>query len=203
MYDERPGFYEEKLFSMHQISIFEILLGRVQKKRMVVRRRVYQRPIKLKFVSGETHYYKGTSYLLNVIYRNGFPKIVVQGDGHIDLYVREGSTTEQREKVMTEWYRKQLKQELPSLIAKWEEVIGVKIKEYNVKQMKTRWGTCNVSARRIWINLELAKKPEHCLEYLVVHEMVHLLERKHNAHFKSQMDKFIPQWRTYRKELKL
>ncbi len=188
---------------MHQLSIFDILLGRVKKRRMIVRRRVYQRPAKLKFISGETHYYKGVGYLLNVIYRKGFPKVVIRNGGYIDLYVREGSITAQREKVMTEWYRKQLKQELPSLIAKWEEIIGVKIKEYNVKQMKTRWGTCNVSARRIWINLELAKKPEHCLEYLVVHEMVHLLERRHNAHFKSQMDKFVPQWRDYKKELKI
>ena len=184
---------------MQQLSIFDILLGRVKKK--VVRRRVYYRPQKSKFVSGETHYYNGVPYLLNVIYRQGFPKVELRSDGYMDLYVREGSTIDQREKTMTEWYRKKLKAKLPSMVAKWEGIIGVKINEHNVKQMRTRWGTCNVKARRIWLSLELAKKPEHCLEYVVVHELAHLLERKHDARFKSNMDSFMPQWRSIKKEL--
>lgn len=102
---------------------------------------------------------------------------------------------------MMQWYRQQLKVILPDLIAKWEPVIGVQISSFGVKKMRTKWGSCNISARRIWLNVELAKKPQHCLEYIVVHEMVHLLEKHHNARFIGFMDQFLPQWRTYRDEL--
>ncbi len=119
----------------------------------------------------------------------------------MDLYVRPNTTTQQRNHLLNEWYRKQLKNEIPQLIQKWEQIIGVKVNDYGIKLMKTRWGTCNTKAKRIWINLELAKKPQRCLEYIIVHEMVHLLERLHNDHFKQLMDKFMPQWRTYKEEL--
>jgi predicted metal-dependent hydrolase len=89
----------------------------------------------------------------------------------------------------------------PNLIAKWEPVIGVQVAEWGIKRMKTRWGTCNADARRIWLNLELAKKPPQCLEYILVHEMVHLLEWRHNDRFKTLMDRVMPQWRLYRAEL--
>lgn len=102
---------------------------------------------------------------------------------------------------MTEWYRKQLKELIPHLIAKWELIMGVKVNEFGVKIMKTRWGTCNPRAKRIWINLELAKKSPTCLEYIVVHEMVHLLEKSHNERFKAYMDKFMPNWRAIKSEL--
>jgi len=88
------------------------------------------------------------------------------------------------------------------LIEKWQPIMGVTVQAWGVKQMKTRWGTCNIRARRIWLNLELAKQPPHCLEYIVVHEMVHLLERLHNARFKAFMDQFMPPWRSYKEELK-
>lgn len=153
------------------------------------------------YVSGESHYYRGERYLLNVIYQKGVPKVIVRNKKYIDLYVRPGSTLAQRRRVITEWYRQQLKAEIPALIAKWQKVIGVEIAECGIKQMKTRWGTCNVTARRIWLNLELAKKPEHCLEYVIVHELVHLLERRHNERFVALMSQFMPQWRTYREEL--
>ena len=117
------------------------------------------------------------------------------------MYVREGSGQAQRQRVMTEWYRKGLKDVIPELVEKWEDLIGVKVSDWGVKQMKTKWGTCNIEAGRIWLNLELAKKPERCLEYIVVHEMVHLLERHHNEHFVALMDQFMPKWRTHRDEL--
>ena len=102
---------------------------------------------------------------------------------------------------MKEWYRKQLKEQLPQLIEKWEKIIGVKSNDWGIKQMKTKWGACNIKAKRIWLNLELAKKPTICLEYILVHELVHLLEKNHNQRFISLMDKFMPKWRMHRDEL--
>lgn len=153
------------------------------------------------YVSGESHYFQGRRYRLNVIYQSGSPRVVVRNKSTIDLYVREGSEREQREKVLLSWYRQQLKKLITTLIAQWEPILGVKVAQWYVKQMKTKWGTCNIEAQRIWLNLELAKKPNQCLEYIVVHEMVHLLERHHNDHFIELMNKFMPQWRLHREEL--
>lgn len=153
------------------------------------------------YVSGESHYYKGDRYLLNVIYHAAAPKVVVRNKTYLDLYVRYGSIQEQREQVLTSWYRQQLKAEIPRLIAKWEQVIGVSTNDWGVKKMKTKWGTCNIQAKRIWLNLELIKKPPHCLEYVVVHELVHLLERNHGDRFKAYMTKFMPNWSFYKDEL--
>ncbi|MBI5886054.1 MAG: M48 family metallopeptidase [Deltaproteobacteria bacterium] len=153
------------------------------------------------YVSLEEHYFNGRSYLLNVVEHRAAPKVTLRDDAYIDLYVRAGSTPEQRKAVMAQWYRRQLEARLPTVIEKWQEIIGVEVKEWRIRQMKTRWGTCAIRAQRIWINLEFAKKPEHCLEYIVVHEMVHLLERKHNDRYRAYMDRFLPQWRTYKEEL--
>ena len=153
------------------------------------------------FVSGESHHYQGQSYLLNVIYHDAGPKVEIRDRTYIDLYVKPGSNQLQQQKVMTEWYRSELKKQIPGLIEKWEHIVGVAINDWCVKQMKTRWGTCNRKAKRIWINLELAKKPLHCLEFIIVHELTHLIERYHNDHFKALMDGFMPQWRLYKKEL--
>ena len=157
-----------------------------------------ERQSQRRFVSGESHYYKGNRYLLNVIFHNTSPKVEIRNKTYIDLYVRVGSTKEQREKVLTEWYRKQLKSQIPPLIDKWEKIIGVKVGDWGIKKMKTKWGTCTIEKRRIWLNLELAKKSEHCLEYIVVHEMIHLMERKHSDRFIAYMDKFVPQWHFYK-----
>lgn len=153
------------------------------------------------FVTGESHYFQGRRYRLNVVYHNAAPKVFIRNNTTINLLVREGNDRSQRQKALTEWYRGQLKEQIPSLIEKWQPVINVSIAEWGVKQMKTRWGSCNSKARRIWLNLELAKKPAHCLEYIIVHEMLHLLERNHNDRFKLLMDKFMPLWRSYRTEL--
>lgn len=100
--------------------------------------------------------------------------------------------------MLNQWYRQQIKQLIPDLLTKWEPVVGVQAAEWGIKKMKTRWGTCNIGAKRIWLNLELAKKPIQCLEYILVHELVHLLERRHNDRFRDLMDKFMPQWRLHR-----
>ncbi len=148
-------------------------------------------------VSGESHYYLGKRYRLNVIEHTGVNSVRLKGKT-IDLYVRPGADQERREAVLSQWYRQQIKDLIPELLAKWEPVVGVQAAEWGVKKMKTRWGTCNIGARRIWMNLELAKKPIQCLEYILVHELIHLLERRHNNRFRDLMDKFMPQWRLQR-----
>lgn len=160
-------------------------------------------PIKIskEFISGENHYFLGNKYLLKVIEGKSKQKVMISDTNHLNLYVRKNSTKEKREKIMTEWYRNQLKHEIPKYIEKWEAIMNVSVNEWNVKKMKTLWGSCNVQAKRIWVNLELAKKSPKFLEYLIVHEMVHLFERNHNAKFKAYMDKFLPNWRNLKKEL--
>jgi predicted metal-dependent hydrolase len=152
------------------------------------------------YITGESHYFEGKRYLLRVIENEALIKVEVSHT-HLDFYVPMGATTEQKEKLMLEWYRKNLKERAEPLIKKWEEKIGVQINEWGTKQMRTKWGTCNIGARRIWLNVELAKKPLACLEYVVVHELVHLLERNHNNKFKAHMDNFLPNWRHLKEEL--
>lgn len=153
------------------------------------------------FVSGESHFYKGRRYLLNVIKHTGHSRVQLRAKKYLDLYVKPDSTVEQREKVLTNWYRKNLKELIPVLIEKWKKIIGVEVDKWEVRIMKTKWGTCNREAKRIWLNLELIKKPEICLEYIIVHEMVHFLERNHTQRFIDLMDKFMPKWRSHREEL--
>ncbi len=159
-----------------------------------------EKPVVLEFATGEYHYYLGERYVLQVIQHNKSPRIELT-DGSIYLYIKPGSTKHQRKKAVDEWYRKQLKDISSSLIIKWENIIGVNVNEFGIKNMKTRWGSCNIRAKRIWLNLELGGKPFHCLEFIIVHELVHLLERNHSAKFKSFMDKFLPEWRGYKDEL--
>jgi predicted metal-dependent hydrolase len=153
------------------------------------------------FVTGETHYFQGQRYRLNVIVHAAAPQVVISDQSTLDLLVRRGSTSSQREKILLAWYRQQLKQAIPPLIQKWSPMMGVKVNEWGVKQMKTRWGSCNIKAKRIWLNLELARKSPQCLEYIVVHELVHLLERGHNQRFYAFMDQFLPHWRLLKEEL--
>lgn len=160
-----------------------------------------KRETEREYISGESHYYEGRRYLLNVIYQKGNPKVKIRNKTHLDLYVRENSTLEQREKIMTEWHREKLKEKIPPLIEKWQRKIGVELKGWQVRKMRTKWGTCNIEAGRILLNLELSKKPNYCLEYIVVHELVHFIERHHNDRYLSFMDKFLPNWRIYRDEL--
>ena len=153
------------------------------------------------YVSGESHYFKGERYLLNVIEYDGKPAIEINNKICIDFYVKKDADLEEKKKVFLLWHREELRKELCGIFNKWQEIMGVSAKEWRIKQMKTKWGTCNIKAKRIWINLELVKKPVHCIEYIVVHELAHLIERNHNKRFSAVMDKFIPQWRSYKKEL--
>lgn len=152
------------------------------------------------YLERESHYFLGERYLLKIIELDATPKVEIDHK-YIHLYVRPNTDTEKRAEIINEWYRTQLKQIVPDLIAKWEKVIGVTSNEFGIKKMRTKWGTCNTEAKRIWLNLELAKKPKECLEYIIVHELVHLLERSHNQRFVKLMDKFMPKWRFNRDEL--
>lgn len=153
------------------------------------------------YISGESHYFMGKRYLLQILEHKGSNTVKVKGHKTIQLLVKPNTTTEAKANLIKEWYRQELKKLLPELIAKWEKVIGVECKEWGVKHMRTKWGACNVDEKRIWLNLELAKKPLICLEYIVVHELVHLLERNHNEKFVAYMNTFMPKWKHHREEL--
>ncbi|KYG79374.1 metal-dependent hydrolase [Roseivirga seohaensis] len=153
------------------------------------------------FVSGESHYFQGRRYLINVIEHDGRNKVEIKNHKEINLFVKNGASKSEKAKVFKEWYRKELKAQIPEIIEKWEKVMDVKAQAWGVKHMRTKWGTCNTIEKRIWINLELAKKPKNCLEYIIVHELVHLLERSHNDRFIALMNKFMPKWRAHRDEL--
>ncbi len=152
------------------------------------------------FLNKEGHYFLGNRYLLNVIEHNAPPLVIVRHKT-IELYVRPNTDTQKRQVIMDDWYRLQLKQIAPPIIEKWEKVMNVSINELAIKKMKTKWGTCNREAKRIWLNLELAKKPFHCIEYIIVHELAHLLERSHNSNFVACMDNFLPEWKQFKQEL--
>ena len=182
-----------RLFAISKLSWI-----RKQQKKFINQERQPER----EYVSGESHYFLGQRYLLNVIYTNKRKQgVEIRNKKYIDLYVRENTPKYLRERAMTEWYRRELKKLIPTIIAKWEPIIGVEVNEFGVKKMKTRWGSCNPKAKRIWLNLELVKKSPTCIEYVVVHEMTHLLERKHNERFIAYMDKFLPNWRAIKEEL--
>ncbi len=148
----------------------------------------------------ESHYYLGRRYLLKSIEENAYPKILLK-NRTLELHIRPGTPVEKRHEIMNNWYRKEIKKLIPVYIEKWEAILGVKVNDWQVKQMKTKWGSCNIEDRRIWINLELAKKPVQCLEYIIVHEMAHFRERHHDERFQTLMDTFLPTWRKIKSEL--
>jgi predicted metal-dependent hydrolase len=152
------------------------------------------------YVSGESCYLWGQRYRLEVVCSNVRNDVSVR-DQQIVLQVRKDSTPAQRGSVMDEWYRKILKSAIPPVLERCEQIVGVKANEWQVKNMRTRWGTCSIPAKRIWLNLQLVKKPPECLEYVIIHELVHLLEKNHNEVFKGYMDKFYPDWRIVKQRL--
>ena len=153
------------------------------------------------YVSGENHYFKGHRYRLKVVYHNAPPKVEIQGNEYIVLFVREGTTVERRAEILKEWYRLEFKFILPALIAKWEETLDVKVNKWEVKQMKTLWGSCNHRTHNIIFNLELIKKPLHCIEYIVVHELLHIKVRLHNEEYTSLLNRYFPNWKQLKDEL--
>ena len=152
-------------------------------------------------VSGETHYVRGRRYRLSVVESFSAPSVGFRSNGRLEIAVRPGTSKGERGELLQRWYRKLLEARIEELVPRWETVTGVTVAECRIRKMKTRWGSCNREARRLWLNLELAKKPAACIEFVLVHEMVHLLERRHTDRFRSLMDQFMPQWRHYRSVL--
>jgi len=152
------------------------------------------------YVDRESHYVWGKRYLLKVIEGNEAPSVALQHSRML-LRVRPGTDAKKKQAIVEAWYRRQLKNAVPPLIARWEPLMGVKVERFFVQRMKTKWGSCNHDARSIRLNTELAKKPRECLEYIVVHEMTRVLEPTHNARFVSLMNQFMPQWKFYQGQL--
>ena len=152
------------------------------------------------YLDRESHYVWGKRYLLNVIESDEAPKVELK-HSKMHVWLRPGASCEKKKAIVEEWYREQLKEAVPALISKWELLMGVKVERFFVRKMKTKWGSSRPESRSIRLNTDLAKKPPQCLEYIVVHEMAHLLEPTHNNHFVTLMDKFMPQWRFCRAEL--
>jgi predicted metal-dependent hydrolase len=173
-------------------------LGWIRKHQSTIRSRRWITPPQ--FVSGESNFFLGKKFILRVSERRAAPAIVLNGDT-MQLFIRPKTNRQKRQALLGEWYRLRLKEIIPTIIQRYEQPMGVHVQEWGVKKMKTRWGSCNIRSQRIWLNLELAKRPVQCIEQVVVHEMVHLLERKHNARFFRYMDLFLPPWRRYKEEL--
>lgn len=184
---------------LETIRIFAISkLSWIKKQQTKLRNQEREAP--REFTTQESHYYLGKRYLLKVLETENKPSVSIKHNKLL-LQIKPNTDLTHRQIILQEWYREQLKNLVPKYITKWEEKMQVKVSEFGIKKMKTKWGTCNREVKRIWINLELAKKPLECLEYIVVHEMVHLLERNHNDRFIAYMNKFLPQWRHYKEEL--
>jgi len=147
-----------------------------------------------------SHYVFGKRCVLRIIEDDASPLVELK-HGKLILRVRPGTSEEARQTIVDEWYRRQVKETISPMIARWAPTMGVKVKRVFVQRMKTKWGSCNFPAGTIRLNTELAKKPLECLEYIVVHELVHLLEPTHNARFIALMDRFMPRWQFYRQML--
>ncbi|WXG58369.1 MAG: SprT family zinc-dependent metalloprotease [Candidatus Sedimenticola sp. (ex Thyasira tokunagai)] len=174
-------------------------LSWIKKQQQVFKDQVRQS--ERRYVSGECHYFFGRRCRLELIELGAKPEIKLLRSGKLKMCVRPGAALETKEKLLNAWYREELKKIIPELLEKWQPVVGRQIKDWGIKKMKTKWGSCNVEQRRIWLNLELAKKPPECLEYILVHELVHLIERNHNQRFIEWMDQFLPNWRISKKIL--
>lgn len=150
--------------------------------------------------TGATIPFKGKNYLLIVEEHHGPSQILIK-DELIYCYTKPDLTPQQKQNILERWYRKEMNLVIPRLIQQWEAIMKVKINQWGIKKMKTRWGSCNPRAQRIWLNLNLIKKPLACLEYVLVHEMVHILEASHNKRFYALMAQFMPKWQEYQRIL--
>jgi hypothetical protein len=170
-------------------------------KRQKARFHTQPRQSRREMVRGESHYFLGQRYRLHVVVRDGPAGVALRGRTSMDLSVRPDTGTERRERILDQWCRTQLRGMVPPLLARWQTSLGVSVADWRIKRMTTMWGSCTVDAQRIWLNLELVKKPPQCLEYIVVHELVHLIERHHGDRFTAIMDRVYRQWRARRAEL--
>jgi predicted metal-dependent hydrolase len=199
-----PPFGQVKIAAPERMDLDTIRIYAISKltwiRKQQAKIKSQKREAPREYLTKESHYYFGKRYLLKVIEHNLSPVVKLKHNT-IELYIRPDTSTEKRKEILEEWYRAQLKVKIPELISKWETVMDVQVNDYGIKKMKTKWGTCNIGAKRIWLNLELAKKPVCCLEYIIIHEMTHLLERNHNTRFVALMNSFLPNWKEVKEEL--
>jgi len=160
-----------------------------------------ERQTEREYVSGESHYFRGRRYRIEVIERCGPASIAFRNNTVLTIHVPPGTDAEKRAGLLDRWYRDQLRAEIPGLLDKWLPKVGLPAPEVRIKKLKTLWGSCNADAGRIWLNLELIKKPQSCLEFILVHELAHLVEQHHNERFLAIMDRVMPSWRVYREDL--
>ena len=181
------------LVTIRVFAISKLAWIKQQQKKL----REQERETPREYLDRESHYLWGKRYLLKIVDRDAVPRVELRHNT-IVLCARPASDEAKKQSILDEWYRAQLRDDIAPLIAKWESLIGVVVADFRIRRMKTRWGSCNPKSRSILLNLDLAKKPRECLEYLVVHEMVHLLEPTHNSRFVLLMDQFMPKWQFYR-----
>lgn len=170
----------------------------IQTQQNKLKQREYTQEID--YVTGDRIYVWGKCFSL-LVSEDGKRSSVSCKEEQVHLRMKSASTPDQRKKALDQWYRSNLLQVIPEMLEKWENIIGVKSNGFHIRDMKTRWGTCNVRTKNICLNLQLAKKAPICLEYVVVHELVHLLERSHNHVFQAYMDRYLPDWRERKKKL--
>ncbi len=169
-------------------------------KQQQTRLREQERETPRDYVERESHYVWGKRYLLSVVESDESPVIELEHSRML-LRVRPGTDSKKRQTIVERWYREQLKEAVPAMLVRWQPRLGVTAERFFVQRMKTKWGSCNHRARTIRLNTELAKKPAECLEYIVVHELVHLLEPTHNERFVGLLDRNMPHWRSHRDQL--
>jgi hypothetical protein len=188
-----------KRMSIDTIRVFAISkLDWIKQQQTKLREQERETP--REYVDRESHYVWGKRYLLTVSESDEPPSVELKHSRMV-LRMRPGTAERRRQALMEAWYREQIKQAVPLLLARWQPLMGVRVERFFVQRMKTKWGSCNHKARTIRLNTELAKKPAECLEYIVVHELVHLLEPTHNARFVALMDRFMPKWQFHRQVL--
>jgi hypothetical protein len=185
-----------KLDTIRVFAISKLTWIKHQQKKI----RGQERETPREYLDRESHYVWGRRYLLKVVEGRSASNVELKHSKMI-LRIAPGATDGMKQAILARWYREQIRAAVPDLIAKWEPVVGVKVLRVFVQKMKTKWGSCNPAERSIRLNTDLAKKPRECLEYIVVHEMVHVLESTHNARFIALMDRAMPQWRVYREQL--
>ena len=199
-----PPMGRVRVAAPEQLNDDQVRLAVVQRLPWIRRQReqlqAAQRQSIREMVTGESHYIWGSRYRLKIIERSGRPHIEIDGD-RLLLYVSEGTSTERRRELLDRWYREQLRRAIPDVLGKWEPKVAVTVPKWSIRRMKTKWGSCNRETGHIRFNVELAKKHPECLEYVVVHEMTHLLERGHGERFTELMDKVLPDWRARRDRL--
>jgi predicted metal-dependent hydrolase len=160
-----------------------------------------ERETRRQYVPGESHYSLGKRYRLNVIRTDERPRVMIQRTAYIDMYVTPGMTVRQRGTVLDTFYRRELRKRTGTMLERWQQKLGVQVNEVRIRRMKTKWGSCDPNNRRVWLNLELAKKPLNCIDYVLVHELIHIVEKRHSKRFLSLLKTAMPNFEQYKEEL--